>query len=338
MRLAAKGFSRWSLSPRAKLCGNCCEATMDDIRLSTGFASHPKTRKIERRLGAAGCWAFIKLLLWVGDNRPDGNLSGLSDEDLELIVDWTEPTSLVAVLSEVGFLDGDALSRQVHDWRHHQPFVSSKVERIAQAKAAAVARWSKATPEQRAAVGQKLTSARTERAGNVPERAPNVPDAHDEHMDNVPATCGQHVDNVPSTPTPTPTPTPRHSTAEAEALRAKIAAAAALGILQKAFRMLRGEGGDPSEPFGSLAFQEVWLDCFGEYDPQEHDSPGALDLLMERCIQICDRKKITIPPPFFRAKRWEKDGRGSQTLYRERTGHHPAWCACKDCRRERASP
>jgi hypothetical protein len=91
-----------------------------DARLSIGFASHPKTKKLERRLDAAGPWALVKLILWTSQNHPDGDLAGMSDEDIELAVDWNkEPGKLVATLAEVGFLDGVEGQRKIHDWAEH---------------------------------------------------------------------------------------------------------------------------------------------------------------------------------------------------------------------------
>ena len=56
----------------------------DDARISTAFPQHPKTVKLKRRLGYEGCWALLCFWLWVADNRPAGDLSGLSAEDIEI--------------------------------------------------------------------------------------------------------------------------------------------------------------------------------------------------------------------------------------------------------------
>jgi hypothetical protein len=114
----------------------------DDARISTAFPRHPKTVKLQRRLGAAGCWSLVCLFLWVADNRPDGDLSGMSDEDLEIAAGWSgDQNSFVATLCEVGFLDGRDSERSIHDWVEHNPWAAKRGERVAKAKKAAAARW-----------------------------------------------------------------------------------------------------------------------------------------------------------------------------------------------------
>ena len=51
---------------------------MSDARLSASFPTHPKTKKLMRRLGAAGPWALVCLFLWARMNRADGDLSGMT--------------------------------------------------------------------------------------------------------------------------------------------------------------------------------------------------------------------------------------------------------------------
>ncbi len=95
-----------------------------DARLSLGFPHHQKTKKLERRFGAPGPWAFVKLILWASQNHPDGDLTGVSDEDIEIAVDWNPALgSLVVTLAEVKFLDGAEGERRVHDWAQHNPWV-----------------------------------------------------------------------------------------------------------------------------------------------------------------------------------------------------------------------
>lgn len=79
-----------------------------DARLNTGLPTHPKTKKLIRRLGPGAGWSLVCLILWARANRPDGDLSGMSDEDIELASDWAgENDAFVAALVTVGFLDGD---------------------------------------------------------------------------------------------------------------------------------------------------------------------------------------------------------------------------------------
>ena len=107
----------------------------DDFRVQPDFFSHPKTAKLTRIGGDLAPYNLIRLWGWTTTHRPDGDLTGLSDEDLEIILGVT-PTFLSAI-REVGFLDGCEL----HDWAEHQPWVVGKPERIKAAKKAAKSRW-----------------------------------------------------------------------------------------------------------------------------------------------------------------------------------------------------
>lgn len=112
-----------------------------DARVSTAFPQHPKTKKLARRLGPAGPLACLYLFLWTAANRTDGDLSGLSDEDLELTVDWGgEAGTLVGALAAVGFLDGPVGGREIHDWAEHNPWAAGAETRSAKARWNAIKR------------------------------------------------------------------------------------------------------------------------------------------------------------------------------------------------------
>ena len=103
---------------------------MTDARLSASFPTHPKTKKLMRRLGAAGPWALVCLFLWARMNRPDGDLRGMTDEDIELACDWSgDDGALVAALVSVGFVDGAESERRIHDWAEHQPWSAGAEDR-----------------------------------------------------------------------------------------------------------------------------------------------------------------------------------------------------------------
>lgn len=98
-----------------------------DIRLSVGFWEHPKTVKLIRRLGLEGVRSLQLLWLWATQNRPDGVLSGMDAEDIEIAAKWNgEPTALYTVLTELGFVDTNADSEgaqqsvhTLHGWAEH---------------------------------------------------------------------------------------------------------------------------------------------------------------------------------------------------------------------------
>lgn len=114
----------------------------EDARISTALPRHPKTVKLHRRLGALGCWHLVCLFLWVAENRADGNLAGMSDEDVEIAAGWNGQTGeFTRTLCEVRFLDGAEGARIVHDWAEHNPWAATRDKRIAAARAAAAVRW-----------------------------------------------------------------------------------------------------------------------------------------------------------------------------------------------------
>lgn len=116
-----------------------------DIRLSTEFFRHPKTLKLKRRLGLEGIISLQQLWVWVAQNRPDGNLTGLDSEDIVLAACWEgEEVAFVQTLIDLRWLDvlGDG-SLCLHNWRTRQEYASKSEERKEKARKAADARWSK---------------------------------------------------------------------------------------------------------------------------------------------------------------------------------------------------
>lgn len=113
-----------------------------DIRISTGLLDHPKTRKFERRIGCDAIKYLLRLFLWVGDNRSNGELSRLTDEDIEIVCHWDgEEGKLITALCEAGFLDGEEGSRSVHNWAKNQPWAVNRQRRIEAARENANLRW-----------------------------------------------------------------------------------------------------------------------------------------------------------------------------------------------------
>lgn len=116
----------------------------NDIRLSTGFYSHPKTIKLMRIVGAEGVLCLQRLWIWSAQNRADGNLAGFEDEDIEIAACWSGACGeFVQALAKLRFLDGDTGAYALHGWAEHQGYVTQEAERIARAKKAANTRWGK---------------------------------------------------------------------------------------------------------------------------------------------------------------------------------------------------
>lgn len=147
-----------------------------DARISTALAEHPKTKKLQKRLGAAGCWGLVCLFLWTARNRPEGSLSGMSDEDIELAANWQgEDGALVLALSAVGFIDGQIGERQIHDWEEHNPWAYGARERSDAARAAAKSRWGKGKDAEgmRSACGPHAACNDPHAEGNAPSPSPS---------------------------------------------------------------------------------------------------------------------------------------------------------------------
>lgn len=168
---------------------------MTDARLSASFPTHPKTKKLTRRLGAAGPWALVCLFLWARMNRPDGDLSGMTDEDIELAADWSgDDGTLVATLVSVGFIDGGECERCIHDWAEHQPWSAGAEDRSERAK------W-------RALIKHH---GRETAAQRMPDYAARMNAASAQHEDSMlVAEPSMHGPATRSAPSPSPSPSPR---------------------------------------------------------------------------------------------------------------------------------
>jgi hypothetical protein len=135
----------------------------------------------------------VCLLLWARTNRPDGNLAGLTAEDLELAIDWPgAPDALVGALLQVGFLDGTEGAYKIHDWQDHNPWSTGSERRSVKA------RWNAIKRHHGAAEADRL----------VPEyRRSNA------------ASTGSDADSTPPAPEPpAPSPSPSPSPQELASL------------------------------------------------------------------------------------------------------------------------
>lgn len=158
-----------------------------DFRLRSDFFGHLKTKALRRSLGAAGVEALLALWAWVSDpshRRTSGDLSGLSDDELELAVDWAgEPGALVRELARLRWLDGEPGARRVHDWAEHQPWAVGAEARVLAAKEAAGRRWGRRNPapesleEMRAACAEHAPSMRAAMPSACAGDAPDCPTA-----------------------------------------------------------------------------------------------------------------------------------------------------------------
>jgi hypothetical protein len=114
-----------------------------DIRLSVAMPNHPKTIKLMRRCGDRAFYHLVKLLCWVGQNRPEGVLDGMDEDSIEIAAGWDgESGALTEALVDLGWLDhNDVYS--VHDWDEHNGWACGAKSRSESARVAAKARWEK---------------------------------------------------------------------------------------------------------------------------------------------------------------------------------------------------
>lgn len=180
-----------------------------DARIATSLPSHPKTKKLIKRLGEGAAWTLVRLFLWVSDNKPDGDLSGMTDEDIELAVDWSgSEGTFVATLVEVGFLDGDQDERCLHDWHEHNPWAASATDRAAKAKWNAIKRhYGEAVADERCPEYAEMRASR-----NADSNATSINTAvHDSVSSSAPS------------PSPIPSPSPsRLDSPNGESLSRKV--------------------------------------------------------------------------------------------------------------------
>jgi hypothetical protein len=150
------------------------------MRLDLDFIEHPKVRKLIKRSGYEGFYSLIKLFSITGKLYKNGVLKDCGIEDIEDLSNWNgNEGEFVETLLQVKLLDFENGVYQIHDWKHHQPWIYFSDTRSEKARIAAEARWNGKTDT---------------------ENAHSMQDA-----------CGEHTEcNAPSpTPTPTPNPNPK---------------------------------------------------------------------------------------------------------------------------------
>jgi hypothetical protein len=112
-----------------------------DIRLAVGFWEHPKTVKLIRRLGLEGPVSLQRLWLWATQNRPDGVLSGMDAEDIEIASRWNgECTAFYDVLTELGFVDVIDGIPTLHGWQERNSWQAESDLRAGKSRLSRLAR------------------------------------------------------------------------------------------------------------------------------------------------------------------------------------------------------
>ena len=142
-----------------------------DIRLSVGFWQHPKTKKLARRLGLEAVRSLQILWLWAAQNRPDGNLSGMDWEDIELAADWQGEEQAFFTACLGAFLDETDGGFVLHDWTEHNPWQAESEARSDAARKAALARWGNA-PASEAQCAKNAPASKTHMRKQCARNAP----------------------------------------------------------------------------------------------------------------------------------------------------------------------
>ena len=174
---------------------------MIDARISVGLPAHPKTKKLIRRLGEGGAWRLVCLFLWVAQSRPDGDLSGMTGEDIELAADWQgEEGSFIKALIEVGFVDGEEGAYSVHDWREHNPWAAGADARSEKARWIALCKHHGRL---------KAAEMMPEYASRIIKDADSKQEARPENANSCASSAtSMHAAENSSAPSPSPSPSP----------------------------------------------------------------------------------------------------------------------------------
>ncbi|MBV9849833.1 MAG: hypothetical protein JO250_09195 [Armatimonadetes bacterium] len=160
-----------------------------DFRLAVGIFTHPKIVKLRRRLGDGAVVAHLQLLAFCAQNRPDGRLTGMDDDDIAIAGGYTgEASAFRAALVELRLLDQDADQHlAVHDWADHNPWASEAPLRADVARHAAHARWEK-----------ERASKMTQNGTPPPSSPPDAPAVLSNAPSNAPAVLSNAPSNAPS--------------------------------------------------------------------------------------------------------------------------------------------
>ena len=112
-----------------------------DIRLSVNFFNHIKTLRLKKACGLEGIVCLQKLWVWAAVNRPSGDLSGFSALEIEAVCDWGgDEGCLISALREIGWLDGEEGSFQLHGWEEFQLWARGAEKREDMGRMSALAR------------------------------------------------------------------------------------------------------------------------------------------------------------------------------------------------------
>jgi hypothetical protein len=175
----------------------------DDLRVATDFPGHRKTRLLIRCLGERAFRALFSLWCYAADNRIDGDLTGMDDDEIAAAADWPDDAvEFVAGLVRVKFLDGTPGNYQIHSWAERQPWIAERENRRDHARELAAMRWEKqrALDPDAARIAERIAArkaARTKKAcaavcSHLTPPDPTSPDAPDAPDLDISKTTSSH--------------------------------------------------------------------------------------------------------------------------------------------------
>lgn len=114
-----------------------------DMRMDPNWLSNIKIINLIEKLGAGAVLCLYRIYGYAAQYRQTGILTDMNDRAIERIALWDgEPGQLISTL-----LDEKLIQRRkngpffIHDWREHQPYVSTAKKRIKKAQKASKKRW-----------------------------------------------------------------------------------------------------------------------------------------------------------------------------------------------------
>lgn len=182
----------------------------NDIRLSLGFFTHPKTIKLQRRLGLEGVFCLQRLWCFTAQHRCSGILSDMDSEELAIAAGWVnDVTTFVTTLVQLRWLDDVDGVYRVHDWLDHNGFASSADDRSDKARFSRMAKTHNAIYTELKASGvDAITATEYKRLTAANHQSTNVERSLNETLDDsLKETSTERTSPSPS-PSPSPLPSP----------------------------------------------------------------------------------------------------------------------------------
>ena len=186
-----------------------------DFRVNVDFFTHHKTLKLKKRLGGLAVLSLLQLWAYAAKRNPDGDLSDMTPEDIELAAGWDgDDGALTEALIEVGFFDQDDEGIKLHDWAEHNPWVVEADDRSDKARFSRLSKVNRAEYNRLKAAGINAISKEDYERLTVAQR---IVDDRLTTVNETPTTV-----NELATPAPAPAPTPNVEKNKSSPSRARV--------------------------------------------------------------------------------------------------------------------